>query len=223
MLLSRLMEISREKSSQLILAVDHPVNYNLIRRLSDFVVAVKIGLPLIFEIGLDAAARMGTDYRIADIKMADVPFINSFLVEKLLNKGFDCVIAHIFPFSLEEPIKLAHRRGADMIGVLIMSHGAPLLEENVERLLSYGIEVGIDGLVIGATKAEQIRRVRELTDLPIISPGVIKQGAPPGEALRCGADFEIVGRAILSSENPVKTAEEIVRRERFVRSRSSWS
>ncbi len=218
MLLSRLMEISREKNSRLILAVDRPASSDLIEALSDLVVAVKVGLPLIFEIGLDAAAEIRSEYRIADIKMADVPFINSILVEKLLNKGFDCVIAHIFPFSLEEPVKLVHQMGRDMIGVLVMSHGAPLLEENVEKMLSYGIDVGIDGLVVGATRPEQIRRVRELTDLPIISPGVIKQGAPPGEALRYGADFEIVGRAILSSEDPVKAAEEIVRRERLVRS-----
>jgi orotidine-5'-phosphate decarboxylase len=46
-------------------------------------------------------------------------------------------------------------------------------------------------------------------ELVIISPGVKAQGARPGDAIRAGADFEIVGRGIYASAEPRRSAAEI--------------
>ncbi len=43
----------------------------------------------------------------------------------------------------------------------------------------------------------------------ILTPGIGAQGAQPGDAIKNGADYEIVGRAIYTSDNPQKSAEEI--------------
>lgn len=70
------------------------------------------------------------------------------------------------------------------------------------------------GFVVGATKPEMIKVVRN--DFPeklIISPGVGVQGALFGDALCNGADYEIVGRSIYSSTDPVKTTRELVAKQ----------
>jgi len=48
----------------------------------------------------------------------------------------------------------------------------------------------------------------------IISPGVGAQGAPFGSAIRAGADYEIVGRAIYASQDPAAAAHAAVEEQR---------
>ncbi len=69
--------------------------------------------------------------------------------------------------------------------------------------------------MVGATRPGLIPTVRSLhPDATVLSPGVGAQGARPGEALRAGADFEIVGRAITLAEDPRTSAKAIVRAQR---------
>ena len=46
-----------------------------------------------------------------------------------------------------------------------------------------------------------------VADRLIISCGVGYQGTPYGSAVKAGADFEIIGRAIYNSENPLNEAK----------------
>ena len=46
-------------------------------------------------------------------------------------------------------------------------------------------------------------------DREILSPGVGAQGGSASEAIKAGADYVIVGRAIYKSDNPRKVAEDI--------------
>lgn len=210
-----LKEEAEKKKSRLILAVDNPYHLSLIEKLRDFVVAVKLGVVPIIS-GVEKVIRENDDlYFISDMKTADIPEINIKIAEKLVNMGFRGIIFHLFPMSLEESVKMLHERGCDAIGVAMMSHkNAVLFERNFNKLMNYGVKAGVDGFVIGATKPDYIKKARKITDKPILSPGVIKQGAMPGEAIKLGADFEIVGRAITESPDPVSEARRIVERER---------
>jgi len=228
--LANLMSKGEEKGSRLILALDllGPKDYcssravYLLSILRDYVIGVKIGHPLTLSIGikgvLDIIKQYSSEYFfIADFKLADVPHIMKATVKVLVDMGFNAVITHLFPMSIDELVPFSHGLNASIIGVLMMSHkGAVLFEKNLNVLLDYARGVGVDGVVVGATKPMYIKLARERLnrDQLIFAPGVIRQGATAGEALKFGADFEIVGRAIYEAPDPLLSARRIVESER---------
>jgi orotidine-5'-phosphate decarboxylase len=73
------------------------------------------------------------------------------------------------------------------------------------------IEWRADGLVVGATHPEIIRRVRALVgpSMEIYSPGVGAQGGDAKRALQAGSTYLIVGRTIYASRSPRDSAKEL--------------
>ena len=68
-----------------------------------------------------------------------------------------------------------------------------------------------DGIIVGATYPNIIKFCKEKTrnKLDIYSPGVGVQGGNATKVKKLGADFLIVGRTILNSKNPKKTAKQL--------------
>ncbi len=215
-------------NSRLVLAVDFLSGSRpkedgvsaLLEEIDDLAVGVKVGLPLALEVGWEGLSRLASRYPefywIADLKLADIPAVEIRVLEGLARMGFDAAIIHLFPMGLEEVSSAAAKLGIDLIGVAAMSHPrAHTFEESLETLVAYARQVGVEGLVVGATKPGLIEATRSLHPrATILSPGVGAQGAEPGAAIRAGADFEIVGRAITLSENPRTYAEEVVEAQR---------
>src|SRR5215469_2934581 len=92
----------------------------------------------------------------------------------------------------------------------------------VVRLAELAKESGVDGVVASVQEAKAIRKACGEGFL-IVTPGVRPKGsevepsgddqsrkASPGDAIRAGADFLVVGRPILAAENPRAVAESIV-------------
>ncbi len=192
----------------------------LLEGVEDLAAGVKVGLPLALEVSWDGLSRLTSRhpefYWIADLKLADIPAVEVHVLRKLVRMGFDAAIVHLFPMGLEQVAPAARELGIDLIGVAAMSHpGGRAFEGALEALVIHAREVGVEGLVVGATRPGLISSVRSLhPGATILSPGVGAQGARPGEALRAGADFEIVGRAITLAEDPRTPAEAIVRAQR---------
>lgn len=225
----KLWRISEDRRSRLILALDlHDGSADkqlLLRRcidlldeLRDLIVGVKIGLPLSISIGFDGISEIIERFRrefymIADFKLSDIPEIIQLALDSFRRMGFDAAIAHLFQGGLGEV-----RREIDLFGVVAMSHPqARLIQQNFHRLLEEAEAVGVDGVIVGATRGNLIAEARRiLPEKTILSPGVVVQGASPAHALRMGGDFEIVGRAITMAEKPIEAARTIVEAERNV-------
>lgn len=227
--LSLLKRLGLERRSRLVLALDRTPGglecaYRILSSLTDCVAGVKIGLPLTFSLGVEGVRGLVKKFQedycfIADYKLADVPHIQAQVAEWLVETGFHAAIFHLFPMSLHSTIEKCRELGLDVIGVAMMSHpGATLFEKCFKTLLRYAVETGVDGVVVGATRPGHIRAARETLgeEITILSPGVVRQGTPAGDALRNGANYEIVGRYITGSRDPRKAALTIVEAERRV-------
>lgn len=183
--------------------------------LSPIVSGFKVGLPLILRFGVEAidAIRGATDRLIiADFKLADIGDVTSSVAKILVDKGVDAVIAHFFTGvedSLDKLIRVCRETGLKLILVLSMSHRGSFefIDKHFGEALTIAKELGVYGVVVPANKPELIKRTKlELRGVYVFSPGVGYQGAEPGSAICAGADYEIIGRSITLSNNPIAEA-----------------
>jgi len=223
-----MLKKAEENDSRLILALDvlrGPAEATALSReiagllseVSDYLSAVKVGYPLVLEtgIGILREIRSGSGLPvIADFKIADVPHISRKISHLAYDAGADAVIVHAFVGrdSMEAVVEVAEEKGdRGVIVVPNMSHpGAEaFIEPASERMAKLAVDIGATGVIGPATRPDEVRKLRSWVGerLLILTPGVGAQGAMPGEAIKNGADFEIVGRAIYESEEPGKVAK----------------
>ena len=205
----------------LIVAIDQPLEPGLVGRLCRDapVDGVKVGLPAVIRAGLSWALQVAEEcggLRVLDFKLADIDYVMIKTVEPFLGH-YNAFIAHSFVGSEGALLGLQRRleeAGASLVLVASMSHPGSL--EVYDRALDRVVEVveKVDpwGLVAPATRPRVVRLLRSrFPGKAILSPGVGAQGAEPGSALCAGATHEIVGRLVLSSEDPVGEASRVKR------------
>lgn len=211
----KMLELSNLKSSRIILALDKIESLNLLNNLSKYIVGAKIGLPVLINIGADAMRNIIIKYKnemifIADLKLADIPETNENTAKIVKDIGFDAVIAHAFvgSESLKSVIKIL-----PVFALIGMSHkDAHLINSNTEMLIDMSIVSGVSNFVAPATYPEIIKKLRsKIPNALILSPGIGAQGAEFGSALKAGADFEIIGRSITLSRNPLEDIKSILK------------
>ncbi len=227
---SLLSERSRENDSRLILALDVASEdirkkdiegkyLRILKSVSDHIVAVKVGYPLVLKTGLSIFSKINEQTGvplIADFKIADVPHVCGQIAAYAYDSGADGVIAHGFvgKDSLEAVIEAAIERGdRGVIVVPSMSHegGKMFISSFTDEMLQMASDLDVTGIIGPATRPEDVRRLRDNVDkeMLILTPGIGAQGAKPGDAIRNGANYEIVGRAIYTSNEPDRKADEI--------------
>lgn len=178
-----------------------------------YIDAVKIGYPFVLRNSVNAIGeikeKLGKPV-IADFKVADIPEISRAICEEAVNSGADYVIVHGF---VGESVVKACSEVAEIFVVCDMSHASS--EQFITRHALEIAEIAKKhafGIVAPATKEKIIKNLRKIIgEKLIISPGVKVQGAKPGAAIKAGADFEIVGRAIYNAEDKVKAVREIIK------------
>lgn len=202
----------------LIIAWDRPGDAKAVEQACRAAVAVKLGLPLVIQTRGRAvydARRMCDGMVIADLKLADIGATMKSIVDSI--PGVDGVIAHAFvgvEGALDELKEHLDSKGVGLYLLVSMSHpgSRDVIDQAIDRLFDVAEKVDPLGLVAPATRPGIVRMARDrFPDKVIISPGVGAQGARPGDALCAGANYEIVGRAITRSGNPLERALEIRR------------
>ena len=96
---------------------------------------------------------------------------------------------------------------------------APGVEEQVRRLARLADAAGLDGVVASPHEIVPVRETVGRTGFLVVTPGVHptaaayadqKRVTSPAEAIQRGADFIVVGRAILNSPDPARAARAVV-------------
>jgi orotidine-5'-phosphate decarboxylase len=199
--------------SRLVLALDETDGAKALavaESVSDVVDAIKINWPLVLSEGPQMITKLSefSDV-ICDFKVADIPNTVRLIVENAVSRGASAVIVHAFTGddSLKAAVEAAG--DAEIFAVTEMSHpGAKMFTaQHAEEMARLGVECGAKGFIAPATRPDRIAAIRSVVgDLKILSPGVGAQGGKASDAIRAGATYAIVGRAVYGAENPREAA-----------------
>ncbi len=104
---------------------------------------------------------------------------------------------------------MSHRGAPEGYGQTILD---PETERYTPQYIAFAqkaLQWKADGAVVGATYPEQIKEIHSILKdrVPIFSPGVGAQGGDIKTAVKAGARYLIVGRAITLAEDPAETAK----------------
>ncbi len=156
-----------------------------------------------------------------DCKLWDTPNTIKQVMQRIIDKGATMTTVSTLNSSsvFHELLDLNHK--IKMLGVTyltswqsqellqITNQSAPVLwRENIDKIRPYGFA----GLICSAM---DLQTVKPLSDEMIkVCPGIGQnkgqvRTVTPKQAVKLGADYLVVGRAITNSDNPVNTVEEI--------------
>jgi orotidine-5'-phosphate decarboxylase len=218
---------------RLIVALDLPsvgAAEAMIARLGDAVTFYKIGYQLGFAGGLQLAQTLCSSGRkvFADLKLHDIGNTVARGVESIARLGASFLTVHAYPQTMHAAVDA--RTGTNMrilaVTVLTSYDDADLaasgydftVSELVAERAAQARDIGIDGLVCSAAEAPSLRNIVGPRML-LVTPGIRPAGAgaddqkrimTPSAAIAAGADYLVVGRPILESADPKRTAEAIV-------------
>jgi len=165
---------------------------------------------------------------IMDAKINDIGNTNRAIAQYYYEAGFDAVTANPFvgwDEGMQPVFEVAHKMKRGVIMLVYMSHkgavegyGQMVQDVATHQLVPQyrvfaekALKWNADGAVVGATYPEKIREIRAVLrdKVSIYSPGVGAQGGDVEAAVKAGASYLIVGRAIVDAKDPIKTAEKI--------------
>jgi orotidine-5'-phosphate decarboxylase len=207
----------------------------IIDAVSPHICGVKFGRPMILRLSLNRQIRdlirLTHEKKlvtIMDAKINDVAHTNLSITAQYFDAGFDAIIASPFvgwDGGLDAVFQEASKRNKGVILLVHMSHkGAsqgygriiidPDSNKKIPQFIIFAKNALVwkaDGAIVGATHPNNLTEVKQILgeNVPIFAPGVIAQGASPKDAIKAGADYLIVGRGIVSSSEPEKSAKKI--------------
>ena len=205
-----------------------------IKSMHKFLCGIKLNFHVLLPLGkkeimkINKTAHQYGLQTIADIKLNDIGNTNQITSKTLWNFGFDAIIINpiMGPKAIRKIVTEAHKRNKGVIALCHMS--APEARASYEintRLsknskpkplyqvfLKWAISSHVDGIIVGATYPKIIKYCKKISGkkLDIYSPGIGTQGGSVKKAITNGSDFLIVGRTILGSKNPVRTAKQLL-------------
>ena len=208
-------EALMQKKTRIILALDvtsHADALRVVEAVKDYVDAIKINWPLILAAGPDIIQEMSkVKDVICDFKISDIPNTNRLIVEQAMSKGASAVICH--GFAGEDSVKACVDAAKGQVFVVTeMSHpgGKQFTAPVADMLSAIAKAAGARGIVAPATRPERVAALRKIIgNLEIITPGVGAQGGKASDAIRAGADYIIVGRAIYEAADPRDAAQKL--------------
>jgi len=230
----RIAKAANAKKSPIVLALDPPANRRnlvvyaekIVGAVEQHVCAIKLNFHMILPLStseISSINKLAHSFglqSIADIKINDIENTNKVALDRLVEMGFDAVIANPFigAAGLAALVQNAHAAEAGVIALVYMSHpgakegfglqirGRGLYREFLDRAAN----ANADGIIVGATQLDILRKMGKR--LPVYSPGIGTQGGNAEDALASGADYLIIGRTIVGAKQPAKTASELQRR-----------
>ncbi|MBN1566992.1 MAG: orotidine-5'-phosphate decarboxylase [Acidobacteria bacterium] len=223
--------------SSLIVALDVPDRAAAIQavdRLAGHVGFFKVGLEIFTREGppLVEQIRKRGENVFLDLKLHDIPNTVRGAVRSACRLGVQMLTVHASggPAMLEGACEEAQSSSSPplLLAVTALTSLSPedvrtlgiggSIEDWVEKLALMAYGSGIRGIVASTKELPMLHRKFQ-GEMKLVIPGIRPAGsaqqdqartATPGEAIRSGADFIVVGRPILQAHDPASAADAIV-------------
>ena len=218
---------------RLIVALDVPSVRDAearIDRLGEAVSFYKIGHQLAYTGGLGLAERLirGGAQVFLDLKLHDIARTVEEGVRSVAGSGAAFLTVHAYPQTMRAAVAGRGSSGLKLLAVTVLTSfdDADIAEAGyaegvsatVERRIAQARDADMDGIVCSGAEAARARAI--VADrLALVIPGVRPSGAEvgdqkrvvtPGDAIRAGADYLVVGRPITGAADPAQAARDII-------------
>jgi len=219
---------------KIIVAVDAPDASSALRLVEPLAAEgclFKIGLQLFTAVGPSIVSNLqSTGARIfLDLKFHDIPNTAREAVHSAVRLGVDMTTIHLCggPQMVSESIAAARDSKTLVLGVSVLtsmddgalhSIGVPRAAvDQVLHLAEMGVRSGLRGIVASPLEIRPLRE-RFGNNLVIVTPGVRPAGSDagdqkrimtPGDAIRVGADYLVIGRPITGAPVPLEALQKI--------------
>src|SRR5438270_6782879 len=218
---------------RLIVALDLPAldaAEAMVARLGDSVTFYKIGYQLAYAGGLPLVRQLANAGKkvFVDLKLHDIGNTVAKGVESVARLGATFLTVHAYPQTMHAAVDASAGSGLRILAVTVLTSYDDgdlaaagydfTVGELVAERAAQARDIGVPGLVCSAAEAEMVR--------PLLGPGMVlvtpgirpmqtdaddqKRIMTPGEAVRAGADYLVVGRPVIAADDPRAAAETIV-------------
>ena len=225
--------LPRDARDRLIVALDVPKvaeARRLVTALGERASFYKIGMQLAFAGGLPLVGELTAAGKrvFLDMKLLDIDNTVSGAVGSIAGLGATFTTIHAYPKAMRAAVAARPSGGPGLLAVTVLTsmddadldtagYGASAAEL-VQRRAKDARAAGMDGIVCSPLEAASVRKIVG-SDLAIVAPGIRPAGADagdqkrtlsPGDAIRAGADYLVVGRPVTAAADPPNAAAEIV-------------
>ncbi len=218
---------------RLIVALDVPSVPDaeaMVARLGDSVAFYKIGYELAYAGGLPFGQKLidAGKQVFFDLKLHDIGNTVERGAASIARTGATFLTVHAYLQTMKAALQGRAGSNLRILGVTVLTSydDADLaaagydftVPELVAERAAQARDIGIDGLVSSAEEAASLRAMVGPT-VALVTPGIRPAGADvgdqkrvmtPGEAIRAGADYLVVGRPVMRASDPKAVADAIV-------------
>lgn len=203
---------------------------DVVEKTSDHAVAFKPNAQFVFPFSLAQLQKLNKKISdagcvsIFDLKLSDIGSSNESAVYWMKKAGFDAFTFSPFAGNIEEATKTAHKNNLGIFVLALMSNSEAkyfMRDGMVEGKKGYQwiseqvAKCDSDGVVVGATnEGTEMQEIRGIIspDKIILIPGIGKQGGELNVLKQAGVNVLVnVGRSLIYSDDPAKSAEEYKR------------
>jgi orotidine-5'-phosphate decarboxylase len=218
---------------RLIVALDVPSVAEaemIVSRLGDSVTFYKVGLQLTFAGGLPFAERLARAGKqvFLDVKLLDIDNTVAGAVKSIAAMGMTFVTIHAYPQAMRAAVAARGSSPLKLLGVTVLTSmdqsdiaGAGYAGSVADLVAKRAVDAhaaGMNGIVASPS---EVKAVRALVgpEMALVIPGIRPSGsaagdqkriATPGDAIRDGADYLVVGRPVTRDSDPKAVADAIV-------------
>jgi orotidine-5'-phosphate decarboxylase len=205
----------------------------LVEKTAGAVGIYKIGMELQFAGGLELARQLASEgHKIfLDVKLHDIDNTIYSAVRNVAKMGMRFMTLHAYPKTMRAAVEAIREDGVTdlcLLGVTVLTsmddddlHEAGYrgrVAELVARRAADARTAGMGGIVCSPQEAASMRPVLG-DELVMVTPGIRPAGSAagdqkrimtPGDAIRAGSDYLVVGRPISKADDPRAGAEAVV-------------